>query len=110
MLDNLSKSIKGAIDDEQKKITLIQDQVAKALDALGTFHDNCKVYETTLQGDEKSLQELLNKEGNNVDKLQAQIKQDRAAIEDAQTRIDAGEVLAASLLGAIAIAATDSLC
>ncbi|PTB63928.1 hypothetical protein BBK36DRAFT_1180910 [Trichoderma citrinoviride] len=105
VLDNLSKSIKGAIDDEQKKITLIQDQVAKALDALGTFHDNCKVYGTTLQGDGNSLQGLLNKEGNNIDKLQAQIDQDRTAIEDAQARIGAGEVLAASVpIGTIASA------
>ncbi|OTA07036.1 hypothetical protein A9Z42_0078350 [Trichoderma parareesei] len=93
VLDELSESIKSAIDDEQGKITLIQDQVTKALEALTTFHDNCKVYETTIQGDEKSLQELLDKEGNNVDQLQAQIDADRADIKDAQTRIDEDCVL-----------------
>ncbi|KAH0496435.1 hypothetical protein TgHK011_003795 [Trichoderma gracile] len=89
VLDELSESIKTAIDDEQKRITLIQDQVAKALVALATFHDNCKVYEVTLQGDEKTLQELLNSEGLNVDKLQAQIDRETADIKDASAQIDA---------------------
>ncbi|KAL7809882.1 hypothetical protein V8C44DRAFT_365782 [Trichoderma aethiopicum] len=87
-LDELSSNIKSAIEEEQGKIKLIQDQVAKALTALATFHDNCKVYETTLQGDEKSLQELLTKEGNNVKNLQEKIDRERADIKDAQSIID----------------------
>lgn len=91
-LDELSSTIKSAIEEEQGKIKLIQDQVAKALTALATFHDNCKVYETTLQGDEKSLQELLTKEGNNVADLQEKIDKERADINAAQSIIDAGTV------------------
>ncbi|KAJ4864054.1 hypothetical protein T069G_00584 [Trichoderma breve] len=87
-LDNLANAIKGTIEEEQKKIQDIQDHIKEALAALSTFHDNCKGYESTLGDDGKTLQALLEKEGNDVEHLTSEINKELKKIEDLRTHID----------------------
>ncbi|KAL7801499.1 hypothetical protein V8C43DRAFT_301493 [Trichoderma afarasin] len=87
-LDNLANDIKGTIEEEQKKIQDIQDHIKEALAALSTFHDNCKGYESTLEDDGKTLQALLEKEGNDVEHLTSEINKELKEIEDLRTHID----------------------
>ncbi|KAI2732414.1 hypothetical protein CBS147332_1553 [Penicillium roqueforti] len=87
-LDDLESSIKGAINGEEKKISSIQDKIAETLSALKQFHDDCKAYESTLEGDEKSLQSLLEEEGNDIEHLTAVIAEERKNIQDLQVAID----------------------
>lgn len=93
-LDDLESSIKGAINGEEKKISSIQDKIAETLSALKQFHDDCKAYESTLEGDEKSLKSLLEEEGNDIEHLTAVIAEERKNIQDLQVAIDRGEELA----------------
>jgi chromosome segregation ATPase len=97
-LDDLAKSIKGVINQEQSKIKSIQDQVKDALDALTLFHDDCKRYESTLGGDQESLKSLLEEEGNDVEHLMSVIEEERKNIEDLQVDIDRGKYLTFSSL------------
>ncbi|OPB37169.1 hypothetical protein A0O28_0040810 [Trichoderma guizhouense] len=87
-LDDLANAIKGTIEEEQKKIQDIQDHIKEALAALSTFHDNCKGYGNTLGEDGKTLQALLEKEGNNVEHLTSEINKELKEIEDLRTQID----------------------
>ncbi|EHK19967.1 uncharacterized protein TRIVIDRAFT_111733 [Trichoderma virens Gv29-8] len=87
-LDDLAAGIKGAIEDEQKKISGIQEHITDAVKALNTFHDNCKGYEKTLEDDGTTLQNLLEKEGNDIEHLSGQISEELKEIEDLQTEID----------------------
>lgn len=91
-LADLANAIKGTIEEEQKKIEGIQDHIKEALTALSTFHDNCKGYENTLGEDGKTLQELLEKEGNDVEHLTSEINKELKEIEDLRTHIDRGEL------------------
>lgn len=89
-LDDLASTIKGTIEEEQKKIQVIQDHIKEALTALNTFHDNCKGYESTLGDDGKTLQALLEEEGNDVEHLTSEINEELKEIEDLQSQIDRG--------------------
>ncbi|KAF3077046.1 hypothetical protein CFAM422_000390 [Trichoderma lentiforme] len=68
------------------------DHIKEALAALSTFHDNCKGYESTLGDDGKTLQALLEKEGNDVEHLTSEINKELKEIEDLRTHIDRVEV------------------
>ncbi|KAL7948623.1 hypothetical protein V8C42DRAFT_363099 [Trichoderma barbatum] len=87
-LDDLASGIKGAIEDEQSKIKAIQDHITEALTALNMFHDNCKGYESTLGDDGKTLQTLLEDEGNDIEHLSGEINEELKEIEDLQVQID----------------------
>ncbi|KAK5994342.1 hypothetical protein PT974_04816 [Cladobotryum mycophilum] len=89
VLDELASGIKGAIEAQQKIIQGIQAHVAEALTALATFHDNCKRYQSTLQGDGETLKSLLEEEGNDIEHLKREIEEQLKDIEDLQVQIDA---------------------
>ncbi|KAL7954361.1 hypothetical protein V8C34DRAFT_317324 [Trichoderma compactum] len=89
-LDDLASAIKGTIEEEQKKIQVIQDHIKEALTALNTFRDNWKGYESTLGDDGKTPQALLGGEGNDVEHLTSEINEELKEIEDLQSQIDRG--------------------
>ncbi|KAL7914930.1 hypothetical protein GGI35DRAFT_474635 [Trichoderma velutinum] len=90
-IGDLASAVRGAVEDEKRKIKGIQDHITDALNAMNTFHNNCKDYDITLPNERETLQPLLEDEGNDGAHLTGEIAEELKEIENLQTDIDRGD-------------------